>query len=294
MSSRFLSRHNSLSLHVSELQKHENDKTIKPAVAYVNWKLLHWFRLLLLKAKIHSMNSTDYVKHGMKTSLWLFALALLVRVSSTTSVQLAPSNANKRRYPGSYPRLIRAQIEPNGKTWTERLSLDLYPVMKYTRKINISHREAIMDPGRLPKFESEDCRAQYTWQQTSHPTCNLIHEFDLAEVSSQLIANGYWRDVWKVQDETVAVLDQSFFIFKTLRYQHEYNHPTYDRHRRDAIATGRLSKSTFVLNIYGFCGTSGFFEYGNGGDIMDAIWSRDNDNQTSSTLSKLDKLTIGK
>jgi hypothetical protein len=84
-------------------------------------------------------------------------------------------------------------------------------------------------------------------------------------------------------------------LFAELRtfksYEHNFTHRNYDRHRRDAVAMERLTKSPFVLDIYGFCGNSGLFEFGSGGDIAGAIWP--NDNQ-SANLTKLQKLSMGK
>lgn len=74
-------------------------------------------------------------------------------------------------------------------------------------------------------------------------------------------------------------------------YEHDFTHPNYDRHRRDAVAMERLTKSPFVLDIYGFCGNSGLFEFGNGGDIAGAIWPDDNQPPNS---TKLEKLSMGK
>jgi hypothetical protein len=53
----------------------------------------------------------------------------------------------------------------------------------------------------------------------------------------------------------------------------------------------RLTKSPFVLDIYGFCGNSGLFEFGSGGDISEAIWP---DNNEPANLTKLQKLSMGK
>jgi hypothetical protein len=53
----------------------------------------------------------------------------------------------------------------------------------------------------------------------------------------------------------------------------------------------RLTKSNFVVDIYGFCGNSGLFEYAGGGDIKDALFPQGHKN---SKITQLDKLRIGK
>jgi hypothetical protein len=53
----------------------------------------------------------------------------------------------------------------------------------------------------------------------------------------------------------------------------------------------RLTKSNFVVDIYGFCGNSGLFEFADGGDIKDALFPR---SHKKSKMTQLDKLRIGK
>jgi hypothetical protein len=145
------------------------------------------------------------------------------------------------------------------------------------------------------EIETDDCKAQYQWQLTSYPTCNLVHEFDLGSVYDhetgkaklRIIAHGYWRDVWVVREE----ISNAKRVLKTLRYQHEFHLGNQDRHRRDALAMERLTKSNFVVDIYGYCSNSGAFEYGEGGDVKDAIWPR---GESGQNLTQLDKLQIGK
>lgn len=129
--------------------------------------------------------------------------------------------------------------------------------------------------GRMDKFEKNGCKAQYQWQKQSFPTCNTVHEQDLTnlhadsskDVQVGLIANGYWRDVWMVTDST-----ENVHAFKTLRYEHKWEERNFDRHRRDAVAMERLTSATTVVDIYGFCGNSGMFQFADGGDIERIIW----------------------
>jgi serine/threonine protein kinase len=64
-----------------------------------------------------------------------------------------------------------------------------------------------------------------------------------------------------------------------MRYEHEYEERNYDRHRRDAVAAERLAGSPYVMDIYGFCGNSGIFEFADGGSLYDSIWYSDDDNK---------------
>jgi len=157
----------------------------------------------------------------------------------------------------------------------------------------------------------EHCKAQYDWQEKSFPTCNHLMEVDMTNLNlipmfhdnhynnkhdlplassslhsySKIIAHGYWRDVWRIQnllrnhgnhEETV--------VLKTMRYEHEYVPRNYDRHRRDAVAMERLTSSNFVMGIYAACGNSALFEYADGGSLDDSIWY--NKHQSSSDKAK--------
>ena len=127
--------------------------------------------------------------------------------------------------------------------------------------------------GRPDYLEEGDCKAQYDWQLKTYPTCNDVHEQDLGLVANNqvlFLGNGYWRDVWKLTDA-----EQVNVVLKTLRYEHSFDERNVDRHRRDAVATERMTASNSVVNIYSFCGNSGIFEYANGGDMEDMIWYSD-------------------
>jgi hypothetical protein len=179
-------------------------------------------------------------------------------------------------------------------------------------------RIAKRDNLQLDTVENETCRLRYAWQKTSFPTCNVIHEFDGATpwtASSRvrngadkmgsssaigrhklyrMIGYGFWRDVWIVNGPS-ATTSADTAIFKTMRWIHDYTPRNYDRMRRDAVAMERLSSSPFIVDLYAYCGTSSFSEYGNGGDIPDALWPRGRREQQldGSSLTQVEKLRIG-
>jgi len=165
-------------------------------------------------------------------------------------------------------------------------------------------------------FETKECKAQYPWQLATYPTCNHLHEMDVTYVTSidslsnsgkqkpspisrlKYLAHGYWRDIWTVTEldstDSRSTQDRQHELYykvvlKTMRYNHDFIGRNYDRHRRDALAAERLTRSKAVVDIYGYCGNSGIFEYGEGGDITHAIWPEDGRN-----LTQLEKLSIGR
>jgi len=134
------------------------------------------------------------------------------------------------------------------------------------------------------ELEEGDCVAQFDWQTMSYPTCNSLHELDFNDlrpfpksfVRVNLVGNGYWRDVWAVKD-----VFNKLYALKTMRIRHDWVDRNYDRHRRDALASERLTSSKNIVDVYGYCGNSGIFEYGSGGDIETMLWySKDHWNAT--------------
>jgi len=127
-------------------------------------------------------------------------------------------------------------------------------------------------------FVHGDCVQMKDWQLTSFPSCNSIHEYLLAETynkQARLINHGQWRDVWKIDD-----MKNNNYALKTMRYVHDYSERNYDRHRRDSVAMERLSGSPYIVDTYGFCGNSGIFQFGKGGDLNSFIWGRRSRNFT--------------
>ena len=103
--------------------------------------------------------------------------------------------------------------------------------------------------------------------------CNNLHEIPMDDFSVDgrnkvtLLSHGFWRDVWKYTGA-----DGGKTVLKTMRYEHDYEERNYDRHRRDAVATERLTHADYVVDIFGFCGNSGIYEFGSGGDVSNFIY----------------------
>ena len=150
---------------------------------------------------------------------------------------------------------------------------------------------------RQPDQISEGCTPQYDWQVTSYPSCNLIMEMDMAQPfvtgwdgvsheATRVVNNGYWRDVWAIRE-----FDGRRVAVKTMRYEHEYEARNYDRHRKDALASERLTSSPYVASIYSFCGNTGIFDFVDKGDIDELIFDED-ENADEYAMSSLRKLEL--
>jgi hypothetical protein len=228
------------------------------------------------------------------------------------------------------------RIDPNSDKYPSKRLVDPLGNTKLQKAIEIDDEYY-----RNQMFDSDitdDCQLRYSWQKVSSiPTCNRIHEFDLSsftwdttrktkpDITLQkkrygIIGQGFWSSVFlATQQDLIAVsshsktqgkldikIDDSWFVFKTLRYRHEFTPRNFNRMRREALIMEHLTASRFVINVYAFCGTSSFSEYGDGKDIAAAIWpsghlsdlsgSAKHGQQTKKVngLSQLQKLHIGK
>ena len=101
------------------------------------------------------------------------------------------------------------------------------------------------------------CVPAAKWQTESYPTCNLFHEIYFPIYNEvTYLGRGHHRDIWQVGTFNV--------VAKTLRLYRDFEARNYEMHRIDALVTERLTKSSFVVDIYGFCGQSVLNEMGVG------------------------------
>lgn len=133
-----------------------------------------------------------------------------------------------------------------------------------------------------PYNESIECIPMHEWQGQSLPTCNLVHEaVDLTQLlvstndyglnykikieHKRLLSSGYFRDTYVFTDEgALTTASTNPIALKTLRLRRSYNAWILDRHRMDALVLDRMKKSEWIIDIYGYCGAAGLFEYGTG------------------------------
>ena len=168
------------------------------------------------------------------------------------------------------------RLDPNMQRRLTHADMDL-TLKQASAQVHLGNSRDYLD-NLHDELEEGDCVAQYKWQRTSFPTCNSLHEFDLNDLRNtskygqlvQVVGNGYWRDVWIVKDSY-----GTSYAFKTMRFQHDWSDRNYDRHKRDALASERLTSSKNIVDIFGFCANSGIFEYADGGDMEVMLWYSD-------------------
>jgi hypothetical protein len=142
---------------------------------------------------------------------------------------------------------------------------------------------------RKDLFETKDCVAQHPWQNAMYPSCSLFHERDLTSLFRQerkegstsknnstpvetvrIVAKGGWRNVWVLSQDYGEV--EPSHVLKTLRWKHDTTEQNLDTTRIDALAMERLTSSKYVMDIFGYCGTSSLVEFANGPDVSQTMW----------------------
>ena len=162
------------------------------------------------------------------------------------------------------------------------LSSESRSKLRDIRENSQDYKDEMAEPLKDEKCDADPQNAK--WMTRSFPTCNMLHELNMPhslEVGkSKILGNGFWRDVWRVLDlvppspsfaNTKQDVRNNAIVLKTIRYKHKYTEYNFDRHRRDALASERLTSSPRVVDMFAFCGQSGFFEYSSGGSLEDRI-----------------------
>jgi serine/threonine protein kinase len=145
--------------------------------------------------------------------------------------------------------------------------------------------EGIMERRMFPQHDHDDeCVPMADWQSTFYPTCNEFHAVDAPEALLDrnlwmISNNGYWRYAWEVmENKTKQWTDDSWdeyshdssIVLRTFKLEHAYEEAYFENNRVDAIAMERLTKSPYVINMFGYCGMSVLTEYAgqNVGQVM--------------------------
>lgn len=104
------------------------------------------------------------------------------------------------------------------------------------------------------------------WQTANHPNCENLHSIDFLSEKVSYINSGYLRAVWSVPE-----FDGSMKVMKTLKmgWGQHFSPYSFDIHRKEAITHEVLTPSPYVGGMYGYCGTSGLFDYSVGGTLAD-------------------------
>ena len=137
------------------------------------------------------------------------------------------------------------------------------------------------DPKQYEKHQSPDsgeCIPIHT-QKTleSHPNGNTIHEMDFfsnyINNDIQYIANGGFNSIFLMKEKTSS----KSLVIKSLSYFRKHDEQQFRAVRHDAIIMDRLTQSTHIFDIYGYCGSTLIVPYISGGTLQSKIkqWQDD-------------------
>ncbi|KAL7542930.1 hypothetical protein ACHAXR_012255 [Thalassiosira sp. AJA248-18] len=138
----------------------------------------------------------------------------------------------------------------------------------------------------------EECILMSSWQTDSYPSCNSIHEQDVYSKARNddfyYVASGGYNDVFRIYDRgnattglnpelALKILSPGKKHRAGIPHKTEYSQSNFDIVRQDALVLERLTRSSNVLPLYGYCGFSVAVPYADGGtlgSILTSEWSR--------------------
>mmetsp|Transcript_6090 Transcript_6090/g.11558 ORF Transcript_6090/g.11558 Transcript_6090/m.11558 type:complete len:575 (-) Transcript_6090:153-1877(-) len=138
-----------------------------------------------------------------------------------------------------------------------------------------------------PYKDMPQCKPMHSWQTIHHPNCNLVHEQPLDDEKwGKYLASGHFRQTFQIYDPGTDL----HVAMKTLKNSVVFNANLMESHRVDAVIYERMTASPWIMDIYGYCGYSGLFEYASDGDMADYVLHRRENGKDP--LSKLEKLGL--
>jgi len=173
-------------------------------------------------------------------------------------------------------------LEENSSDRNDTVSLD-HHLNVINNKALIENKTLTSDnlskPGNAKIHVGEHCVPAASWQTTSYPTCNNIHEIDMTMQKGDMdfLGDGHHRNVWKVNHVNSNISEE--VALKTLRPYRDFVAENYEMHRIDAMVAERLTFSSHVVDIHGFCGQSVINELGlcDGSHLPQFVKKKEND-----------------
>jgi Protein kinase domain len=134
--------------------------------------------------------------------------------------------------------------------------LDAYE--RRSEKVDLYQLETYL-VNQLDDDYQEHCVYMKEWQSMSYPTCNSVHELALDHGDLTAFSEGGWRQVFDHSQTPGSVLKM---LHLGPDEEFAFDLQAYEVHRVDAVISERLTSSPFVMDIYGYCGTSALYEQG--------------------------------
>jgi len=186
-------------------------------------------------------------------------ISYFVRVESPGAAM--KSKVVKQEGVSSIGKLVKNEFreDTSMEIYLEGSSRDKNDPVRLDNHLNIINNETSeisSRPRNVRMHVGEHCIPAASWQTTSYPTCNNVHEVDMTMQKDGMdyLGKGHYRDGWKINHFNFNSSEE--VAFKTLRAYQDFVAEIYEMHRIDAMVTERLTFSSYVVDIYGFCGQS--------------------------------------
>jgi len=157
-------------------------------------------------------------------------------------------------------------------------------IMKAVKRTILVNKKALKKQASL--YDSEDydqfrdllyegdCVPMSSWQETSFPSCSKLHEMDFSGKARtgelEYLTSGGYNDIFYIENSALPVSEE--VIVKILSYDDtDFTDRNFDRVRRDGLVLERSTKSSYVLDVFGYCGFSIVTPYAVDGTLSDRI-----------------------
>ena len=237
----------------------------------------------LLVSKVE-LSINKYRRYGWKPKSYIFTLSLFVSCFYSWILYFmiieSPGTAMKSKVVkqegvSSIGNIVKNEFREGTsmEIFLEGSSRDRNDLVSLDHRLKIINNKALFEnktltsdnlskPGNAKIHVGEHCVPAASWQTTSYPTCNNMHEIDMTMQKGgiEYLGKGHHRNVWKV-DHVNSNLSEEVAL-KTLRLYRDFVAKNYEMHRIDAMIAERLTFSSHVVDIHGFCGQSVINELG--------------------------------
>jgi hypothetical protein len=244
------------------------------------------------------------IKRAIIAAFCVGAFILIVRCHNTCFSFISYHHRHDKTIRVVVPPPIMVQSE--SEHFTNATSLPLEPTntepLRYIQNrenrywINHEIRKH-KDPEQVP----EGCVAEADWMSDVHPSCNNVHEVDTKDFffnpqrttvrirsnddgrrrhrhrqKFRLIGKGGFRAAFLFHES-----EGTRRVLKTLLFRRDRNFTprTFDRMRRDAVASEQLTSSKYVVDIYAYCGMSALVDYSDSDDMLSLFENKTSPNK---------------
>ena len=239
------------------------------------------------EVEYHSRSSQN--QRRRKQSLWLLAgplfggllthcfdIAILNRYTSTAytyetsyAAEIAPQLLRHKK-------TVQLTVDPSWETDTDdgvgKSDSEEYFLLN-------KHGNGPYDRHTSP--DDGDCIAMHAWQEDAFPVCNSVHEMDFfnkyrPDGDVAHITHGGFNDLFQYTERFLngtnndKATSQSLAV-KILKWEKPYSELKFGVVRQDALTLERLTKSSHIYPIYGYCGFNLVVPFMTGGGLADVL-----------------------